>query len=94
MAVSATLGALLLAGLFTSLHCAGMCGAMALGGTLGEVGEDLTQSAQRARRENLTQRAQRARSWRAALVYNAARLAAYAAVGGIVGARRSAPTTA
>lgn len=71
---SATLGALLLAGLFTSLHCAGMCGAMALGGTLGEVGDDLTR------------RAQRARSWRAALVYNAARLAAYAAVGGIVGA--------
>ena len=84
---SATLGALFFAGLLTTFHCAGMCGAMALGGTLEAGRGNLTQS---TRREDLTRSSRRPRSsWFAALVYNAARVASYAVVGVIVGAAGS-----
>ena len=72
---SATLGALFVAGLLTSLHCAGMCGAMVIGGSLSARSGDV---------------AQRSRGpWFTAFIYNVARIASYAVVGAAVGAAGS-----
>ena len=68
---TATLAALFLAGLFTSLHCAGMCGAL----LLGAVAPRATDAPSRA-----------GTAFAPATVYNLVRIAAYAAVGALAGA--------
>ena len=67
----ATLGALFLAGLLCSLHCAGMCGALILGAVAPRGGPGKTPPT--------------GRTWAAALLYNAARILSYAAVGAAAG---------
>jgi Cu2+-exporting ATPase len=67
----ATLGALVLAGLLCSLHCAGMCGALLLGAVAPRGGPGGTSAG--------------GRTWAAALLYNAARILSYAAVGAAAG---------
>ena len=69
---SATLGALFAAGLLTSLHCAGMCGAMVICGSLSARSGDVAPHSRGL--------------WFTALLYNTARIASYAVVGAVVGA--------
>lgn len=79
---AASLGALFVVGLLTSLHCAGMCGGFALSATLGARSASQTRDAGDA----VGQQNGRLGNWMPALLYNVGRIGVYALIGAAAGA--------